>query len=367
MYNIKHYMSIIYIYIDNLIKQNSFKNWWIIQETPILKRKDNKLRMKKTMEDPSKIMRRSIHTFLQHYHRATTAAAVALPFSTALLLSQLFFSSSSSSFHMKLNTLFRSAGFSSSLGFFNILSLKLSQTLSSSLLTLPFSLTFLLFSKAYIIKLLSNNHDSVYYFPLLRTYICNSFFLLSANASAFALFFLAFNILNSFGFSSTNFNTLFSLSSAIIYSIILAKAFVISNLALVSSPSSSSGGYTTILKACLLIRGRTSTALALALPTNLGLAGVEALFRYRVMRSFYKGDRDVTSIAIEATFIAYLYALFLVLDTIVNFFFYQSCVKNEEDQRIGREDEYSIKIQIRETENNTKICIKGPKSCQEIL
>ncbi|CAH8305462.1 unnamed protein product [Eruca vesicaria subsp. sativa] len=312
------------------------------------------------MEDPRKIMRRSIHTFLQHYHRVTTAAAIALPFSAALLLSQPFFSSSSSSIYMKLNTLFRGAGFSSSLGFFNILSLKLSQTLSSSLFTLPFSLTFMLFSKAYIIKLLSGA-SSVYYYRLLRTYICNSFFLLSANASAFALFFLAFNILNSFGFSSRNFYTLFSLSSALIYSIIIANAFVISNLALVSSPSSSSGGYATLLKACLLIRGRTSTALALALPTNLSLAGVEALFRYRVMRSYYKGDRDVTLIAIEGTFIAYLYALFLVLDTIVNFFFYQSCVKNEEDEKIGGEDEYLVKIQICDTEN-TKICIKGPKS-----
>ncbi|CAN6912651.1 unnamed protein product [Brassica oleracea] len=324
--------------------------------------------MKKTMEEPSKIMRRSIHTFLKHYDRATTAAALVLPFSAALLLSQPFFSSSSSFLHGKLNMLFRGAGFSSSLDFFNILSLKLSQTLSSSLFTLPFSLTFLLFSKAYIIKLLSNSHgdSSLYYFRLLRTYIWNSFFLLSANASAFALFFVAFNLIESFGLSSRNFYTLFSLSSAIIYSIILANAFVISNLALVSSTSSSSGGYTTILKACLLIQGRTSTALALSLPTNLGLAGVEALFQYRVVSSYYKGDRDITSIALEGTFIAYLYALFLVLDTIVNFLFYQSCVKNDEDQKIGRKDEYSIKIQISETEN-TKICIKGPKSFQELL
>ncbi|KAF3595470.1 hypothetical protein DY000_02026320 [Brassica cretica] len=324
--------------------------------------------MKKTMEEPSKIMRRSIHTFLKHYDRATTAAALVLPFSAALLLSQPFFSSSSSSLHGRLNMLFRGAGFSSSLDFFNILSLKLSQTLSSSLFTLPFSLTFLLFSKAFIIKLLSNSHgdSSLYYFRLLRTYICNSFFLLSANASAFALFFVAFNLIESFGLSSRNFYTLFSLSSAIIYSIILANAFVISNLALISSTSSSSGGYTTILKACLLIQGRTSTALALSLPTNLGLAGVEALFQYRVVSSYYKGDRDITSIALEGTFIAYLYALFLVLDTIVNFLFYQSCVKNDEEQKIGREDEYSIKIQISETEN-TKICIKGPKSFQEIL
>ncbi|KAJ4870094.1 Uncharacterized protein Rs2_14270 [Raphanus sativus] len=320
------------------------------------------------MEEPSKIMRRSIHTFLKHYDRATTAASLLLPFSAALLLSQPFFSSYSSSLHGRLNMLFRGAGFSSSLDFFNILSLKLSQTLSSSLFTLPFSLTFLLLSKAYIIKLLSNSHgdSSVYYFRLLRTYICNSFFLLSANASALALFFLSFNILESFGFSSRNFYTLFSLSSAIIYSIILANAFVISNLALVSSTSSSSGGYTTILKACLLIQGRTSTALALALPTNLGLAGIEALFQYRVVSSYHKGDRDITSIALEGTFIAYLYALFLVLDTIVNFLFYQSCVKNDEDQKIGREDEYSIKIQINETES-TKICIKGPKSFKEIL
>lgn len=319
--------------------------------------------MKNTMEDPSKIMRRSIHTFLQNYHRATTAAAVVLPFSAALLLSQPFFSSFSP-LHSRLNTLFRGAGFSSSLDFFNILSLKLSQTLSSSFFTLPFSLTFFLFSKAYVIKLLSNNHSadsSVYYIRLLKTYICNLFLLLSANASAFALFFLAFNLLEGFGFSSRTFYTFFSLSSAIIYSTILANAFIISNLALVSSTSSSSGGYTTILKACLLIRGRTSTALALALPTNLGLAGVEALFQYRVVRSYYKGDRDIASIILEGTFIAYLYALFLVLDTIVNLFFYQSCIKNDDEQRqkIGREDEYSIKIQISETEK-TKICIKGP-------
>ncbi|XP_010443954.1 PREDICTED: uncharacterized protein LOC104726721 [Camelina sativa] len=324
--------------------------------------------MKKTMEDPSKLMRRSIHTFLKNYHRVTTAAAVALPFSAGLLLSQPFFSSSSSILHARLNTLFRGAGFSSSLDFFNILSLKLSQTFSSSLFTLPFSLTFFLFSKAYVIKLLSNNHSaddsSVYYFRLLKTYICSFFFLISANASAFALFFLAFNTLEAFGFSSRNFYTFLSVSSAIIYSIIIANAFVISNLALVSSPSSSSGGYTNILKACLLIRKRTSPALALALPTNLGLAGIEALFQYRVVKSYYNGDRDITSIALEGTFIAYLYALFLVLDTIVNFFFYQSCVKNEEDQKIGREDEYSIKIQIRE---NTKIHVKGSKGLQTIL
>ncbi|XP_010457239.1 PREDICTED: uncharacterized protein LOC104738735 [Camelina sativa] len=327
--------------------------------------------MKKTMEEPSKLMRRSIHTFLKNYHRVTTAAAVALPFSAGLLLSQPFFSSSSSILHARLNTLFRGAGFSSSLDFFNILSLKLSQTFASSLFTLPFSLTFLLFSKAYVIKLLSNNNhsaddSSVYYFRLLKTYICSFFFLISANASAFALFFLAFNTLEAFGFSSRNFYTFLSLSSAIIYSIIIANAFVISNLALVSSPSSSSGGYTNILKACLLIRKRTSPALALALPTNLGLAGIEALFQYRVVRSYYNGDRDITSIALEGTFIAYLYALFLVLDTIVNFFFYQSCIKNEEDQKIGREDEYSIKIQISETEN-TKIHIKGSKGLQTIL
>ncbi|CAG7896036.1 unnamed protein product [Brassica rapa] len=330
------------------------------------KKKIAKTRMKKTMEDSSKIMRRSIHTFLQNYHHATTAAAIALPFSAALLLSQAFFSSSSSSsFHLRLNTLFHGAGFTSSLYFFNMLSLKLSQTLSSSLLTLLFSLTFLLFSKAYVIKLLSNNHDSFcYYLPLLRTYVCNSLFLLSANASAFALcFFIA-----SFGFYSRSFYTLFSLASAIIYSIILANAYVITNLALVSSTSSpSSGGYTTtLLKACLLIRGRASTALALALPTNLGLAGVEALFQYRVVRSYYKEDRGITSIAVEGMLIAYLYALFLVLDTIVSFLFYQSCVKNDEDQKKGREDEYTIKIQICGTDD-MKICIKGPKCFQEIL
>ncbi|XP_010523013.2 PREDICTED: uncharacterized protein LOC104801435 [Tarenaya hassleriana] len=316
----------------------------------------------KSMEEPIKIMRRSIHTFLRNYHRFTTAAAAsAFPFAVALLLSQPFSSSSSalSSLRTRLNTLFHAAGFPS---FFDILSLKLSQTICSSVFALPFSLTFLLFSKAYVIRLLSNDKLSSSdvslgdYLCLLRTYICNSFLLLSANASAFGLLFMAFNLLQGFGFSSQIFLGILSVSAAVVYSIILANALVISNLALVSSSSSSSSGYMAILKACVLIRGRTSTALALALPTNIGLAAVEALFQTRIVKSYFAGDRDIASLVPEGMLIAYLYAIFVILDTVVNFLFYQSCKTNLEEG-------YSFQIETFEPEFVK--CV-GSKGIQEL-
>jgi hypothetical protein len=45
------------------------------------------------------------------------------------------------------------------------------------------------------------------------------------------------------------------------------------------------GGYLAILKACVMIRGRASTALSLTLAVNIALAGVEALFQYRIVRA----------------------------------------------------------------------------------
>ena len=100
-----------------------------------------------TMEKTGgKILRESIFTFLQNYQYFTsTAALLAFPFSASVLLAHLLLVPSSSLLpvmNQRLKSLFQAAGFPPSSEFFNLVSLKLSQTISFSILTLPFALTF---------------------------------------------------------------------------------------------------------------------------------------------------------------------------------------------------------------------------------
>ncbi|KAK9278183.1 hypothetical protein L1049_027743 [Liquidambar formosana] len=311
------------------------------------------------MERSCKIFRRSIYTFLQHYQYFTsTAALLAFPFSASILLSQAFVPSSSllPKIHYRLQSLFDAAGFPPSSEFFSVLNVKLSQTISSSIFALPFTLSFLLIAKAYIIQSL-NQHKPTFppqfssfislFNPLLLTYICNSLVILSANATAFSLLFFAFNCLQGFGFSSPNFLLFLSAAGAVLYSIILANVLVICNLALVSSGMERCGGHLAILKACIVIGGRASTALSLALPVNLALAAVEALFQYRVIKALHLAGKPTYSMALEGLFIAYLYSILVVLDTIVSCMFFKSCKTGSliEQDGIGR---YSYRIELDE-------------------
>lgn len=102
-----------------------------------------------------------------------------------------------------------------------------------------------------------------------------------------------------------------------------------------------SGGHIAILKACVLMRGRAATALALAIPVNMALAAVEALFQYRMVRAFY--STATSSTALEGIFIAYLYSIIVVIDTIVSCEFFKSC---ERGFRIDEEGGYAYRIRI---------------------
>ncbi|KAL0535675.1 hypothetical protein IC582_030016 [Cucumis melo] len=290
------------------------------------------------MGKTNSIIRRSIFCFLQKYQYFTSASALyAFPFSVSLLLSQTFVFTSSISlldniyYHLKI--VFDAAVFPSSLEFFIQ---KLSQTIFSSIFTIPFTLTFLLVAKASVIQALKETKSTSQpsfssikslYCPLFLTNICNSIFILSANATVFSILFFAFTCLQEFGFSSsTNFLYL-SAAGAVLYSIVLANTLVISNLSLVLSGMEKLGGYLAILKACVVIRGKTSTALLLALPTNLAMAAIEALFQYRVVRAYNGVGILSLSMLFEGVIIAYLYSIFIVLDTTVCCMFFMNCKK----------------------------------------
>ncbi|CAK9148031.1 unnamed protein product [Ilex paraguariensis] len=314
------------------------------------------------MERTRKIIRRSIYTFLQNYsYYTTTAALLALPFSASILLSQALVPSSSvlPPIHHRLASLFHAAGFPPSSEFFTILSLKLSQTITSSIVVLPFTLSLLLIAKASIIQSFSHQKQSVQtpfsqfislYSHLLHTQVWNSFVILSANATCFAILFFAFNFLDGFALSSPTSLLFLSASGAVLYSIILANALIICNMALVLSGIENCGGYISILKACVLIRGRTATALSLALPVNMALAAVEALFQYRVVRAYHHTDNLTTSMAFEGMFIAYLYSILIVLDTVIGCVFFQSC---KSASSIDQERRISFWIEIEEGSANS--------------
>ncbi|KAG5527585.1 hypothetical protein RHGRI_028485 [Rhododendron griersonianum] len=304
-----------------------------------------------------KIVRRSVFTFLQYYeYFTTTPVFLILPFSASILLSQ----SLSASFfapllntHASLRSLFSTMGFSRSSQFLSLLNIiNLSQTHFTSTFTLFFAFTSLLLGKLFIIQALIHQRPffqvpfssfTSLYKPLFLTQLCNSGLIIFINVNAFSLLFAAFNTLNSFGYTTNNPLPLI-VSKAILYTI-LANVSVICNLALVVAGWGNCSGFAAIHKACCLLSWkRSSIIFSMILPINLGMLAVEGLFRYRVVRADHIIEWSGFSLAMEGVFIAYLYSLLIVLDTIASCLFFKSTKEDKQiDYAKGR---YYFQIKI---------------------
>ncbi|KAI3726869.1 hypothetical protein L1987_66675 [Smallanthus sonchifolius] len=297
-----------------------------------------------------KITRTSIHTFLHHYNYFTAAAILALPFSASILISSSLLPDSLS-VHSRLRQLFDSAGFPPESEFFSILNLKLSQFISSSILILPFSLSFLLIAKAFVIQSLNKPRSSVtgIFNSILQTQIWNTLLIISAHATCFWLLFIAFNCLENLHIPSL----FFTISGGIVYSIVITNALITCNLALILSGMELNGGFISVLKACVMIRGRTSIALSLSLPVNMALAGIEALFQFRVIKTYSDSgmSKPTSTMALEGLFIAYLHSVLIIIDAIIGCVFFKSCkvaydhnIVDEEAVRIKEDDVELVKF-----------------------
>ncbi|XP_073138154.1 uncharacterized protein [Henckelia pumila] len=293
----------------------------------------------------NEIMRRSIFTFLKDFQYFTSFPSfMAFPYAVSILMSQSLVSSSHvfALIHGRMRSLFLAAGFPPSSDLFAVLNLKLSETIFTFLLVLPFSISFLLLAKASVIRALdygkfekpspSSSWISVFN-ALCVTQIWNSLVMLSANATSFCILFISFNLFHVLGLSSRGSLFLLSATGAIIYSIILANSYITCNLALVLSGMEKQGGVASIVKAFFLIRGRTVTALSLAVSLNLALAAIEALFQYRVTKAYHNSTALSSSMVLEGMLVAYLYSLFLVIDTINGCVFAESC-RNDPPKRL---------------------------------
>ncbi|KAM3374744.1 hypothetical protein P3S68_013458 [Capsicum galapagoense] len=321
------------------------------------------------MKDYSKIIRRSIFIFLQNFQFFTTTAAVlAFPFAASVLMIQAFVPSTCflQAIHDHLHALFDAAGLPSSSKLFILFNSKLSQTFAIYFLAFPFTLSSLLFAKASVIEALTDQKSSKkpafssfnsLYSSLLFSQLCNSIVIISANATCCTLLFFAFKIFSyGFNLSSPRFNLFISATGAIIYSIFLASTLIICNLALVLSGMEKIGGYMAILKGCFLIRGRTATALALTLISNLAFAAVEVLFEYRIINAYHHKSTGLSAIALEGTFIAYLYAILLVLDIISSCIFFECC---KTGCQMDEEGCLPYQIEIKDRDHHAVLLIKN--------
>ncbi|VFQ82117.1 unnamed protein product [Cuscuta campestris] len=251
------------------------------------------------MAKPSKILRRSTFTFLQNFHHfTTTPPLLALPFAASVLLLQ--------SIVLRARILPLSPPSSS------FLERQISQNIAISVLAFPSTISSFLLSKASVIHhlLIQESPESRSFARVLRiythlvhTHICNSLLTLSAKAISFSLMHWAHGFF-----------------AAAVSCLILGYTFIISNTALIVSGVEGSGGFTQTLNVCALIKGNEGAALWLTVWTNSALAAVEFLFQCRVVQ----GNRDeegtagiLSSAALEGIFIAYLYSVLLVVDTIV--------------------------------------------------
>ncbi|GER38590.1 tetratricopeptide repeat protein [Striga asiatica] len=306
------------------------------------------------------LMRRSISTFLQDFHHFTsTPALFALPFALSTLLSPPLVSSSRffPPLHARLQALLFASGVRPSSRLFSFLTLNLSRALLSFVFLLPFSLSSLLLSKAFVIRALfprhgtsssSSEHDTTQKKPvffswittlnrLVATQFCNVLVVFSANATCLSLLVACFNALDLSGLSySENALAGVTMSAAVVYSVVAANAYVACHLALVVSCVSGRAGFGPILEACFLVSGRRRAALALAVSANAALAGVEAIFRCRVVRGYYYYGRVMSwPVVLEAVLIGYMYSVVLVVDAIAGCVLLEGCGRGYET--IGRE------------------------------
>ncbi|KAJ8750059.1 hypothetical protein K2173_013974 [Erythroxylum novogranatense] len=297
------------------------------------------------LEKTGKIIRRSIFTLLKDFqHYCTAPVVLMLPFSVSVLLLQSVYRSCS-----QTNPLLFPARAS-------FLGVNLCQVIFSYIFSFPLTLTFLVIAKGSIIRHLNQYRMATlpFYKTLILTCLCNIIFTVSSSLVAFFLLLTVLSLTEeAFGLASSN--PLLIEAAQIVLYMILTNTMVISNLALAVAGTGNSTGYRAICRVALLRKQTNSMALLLTIPVNLGLAAIESLFRYRVIRAYYLLGRLSLSMVMESLLIAYMFSLLIVLETIASCLFIMDCEPNS-----GREQAETFPSQIApcKVENNMSESLK---------
>ncbi|KAG9155550.1 hypothetical protein Leryth_009959, partial [Lithospermum erythrorhizon] len=108
----------------------------------------------------------------------------------------------------------------------------------------------------------------------------------------------------------------------LIFSIILANAIIICNIAIVISVLEDVSGPQALLRSSSLIKGQTQVGLLIFLGSAIGLALVEGLFEHRVKSLSYG---DGSSRIWEGPLLVLMYSFVVLIDSMMSSVFYFSC------------------------------------------
>ncbi|KAG8048771.1 hypothetical protein GUJ93_ZPchr0009g1003 [Zizania palustris] len=300
------------------------------------------------MGSATRIVRMALHAFFSNYHPAASAAALlALPFSAAALVSRSPALLAQRpvilpALSRRLRRVLVAAGFPPASQLLFLLNHRLSQSIFSFLATLPFSLSFLLLAKAYVVRATQARGRGRgrsaapaasgplrlrgCYPAMATTQLANFAALLFAHAAVFAALLAAFSGAEALRLGSEG-RAMLALSAAgvIVYSVALANATAVCNLATVVAAAEGRSGCHAVLKAVLLVRGDAATAVAVALPASLATAAVEGLFQIRITRPYMLNGKMSSAMVCEGFLIAYIHSMICVLDTVITCMVYQTC------------------------------------------
>ncbi|CAK9156259.1 unnamed protein product [Ilex paraguariensis] len=108
----------------------------------------------------------------------------------------------------------------------------------------------------------------------------------------------------------------------LVFSIILANAIIICNIAIVISVLEDVSGPQALLRSSLLIKGQTQVGLLIFLGSTIGMAFVEGLFEHRVKTLSYG---DGSSRLWEGPLLVVMYSFVVLIDSMMSAVFYFSC------------------------------------------
>ncbi|CAN4124535.1 unnamed protein product [Withania somnifera] len=108
----------------------------------------------------------------------------------------------------------------------------------------------------------------------------------------------------------------------IIFSIVLANAMIICNIAIVISVLEDDSGPKALLRSSSLIKGQNQVGLLIFLGSTIGMTFVEGLFEHRVKRLSYG---DGSSRIWEGPLLVIIYSFMMLIDSMMGTVFYFSC------------------------------------------
>lgn len=211
---------------------------------------------------------------------------------------------------------------------------KFSEMAISSTVCFPLFITLLLMSKAAVVysvdctyarKMFDANKCYVIMTKIWKRIVFTYLWACSVMVGCLTLFLVFLvtvsSLLSLIGFPP-DFNVYIAIIIGLFFSIFLANAIIICNIATVISVLEDVAGPQALMRSSILIRGQTQVGLLIFLGSTIGMSFVEGLFEHRVKTLSYG---DGSSRIWEGPLLVLMYSFAVLIDIMMSTVFYFSC------------------------------------------